>query len=288
MRNFINFFIEKIDKIVFLVLIIISFSFIINRNFFQNSKFNFFTNNIISSVNNQTKQINNYLNLKSDNTRLKSENLALKIQLNSVGIPSNTAYKPKNYNYNVAEIISNSIKHSRNYLIINKGSNDSVKLDDGLVTNNGIIGIINKVSPKYSTAISILNSDIKINSKIKRTNHFGSLQWNGKNHKIMTLFDIPKSANIKINDSVVSGGMSLIFQKDIPIGKVKKIELEEDSNYYVIDVELFEDLSSLSSVYITSNYDKNELETLLGSNNVDLKRSSIIKNLNFRKDLRLN
>lgn len=269
MRNFINFFIEKIDKIVFLILIIISFSFIINRNFFQNSKFNFFTNNIISSVNNQTKQINNYLNLKSDNNRLKSENLALKIQLNSVGIPSNTAYKPKNYNYNVAEIISNSIKHSRNYLIINKGSNDSVKLDDGLVTNNGIIGIINKVSPKYSTAISILNSDIKINSKIKRTNHFGSLQWNGENHKIMTLFDIPKSANIKINDSVVSGGMSLIFQKDIPIGKVKNIELKEDSNYYVIDVELFEDLSSLSSVYITSNYDKNELETLKIDNEIN-------------------
>ena len=85
----------------------------------------------------------------------------------------------------------------------------------------------------------------------------------------MTLFDIPKSANIKINDSVVSGGMSLIFQKDIPIVKVKNIELKEDSNYYVIDVELFEDLSSLSSVYITSNYDKNELETLKIDNEIN-------------------
>ena len=269
MRNFINFFIEKIDKIVFLVLIIISFSLIIDRNFFQNSKFNFFTNTIISAVNNQTKQIKNYLSLKSDNTRLKSENLALKIQLSSVGKNLNTAYKSKNYNYNVAEIISNSIKHSRNYLIINKGSNDSVKLDDGLITNNGIIGIINKVSPKYSTAISILNTDIKINSKIKRTNHFGSLQWNGKDHKIMTLYDIPKSANIKINDSIVSGGMSLIFQKDIPIGKVKNIELREESNYYVINVELFEDLSSLSSVYIISNFNKNELENLKIDNEIN-------------------
>ena len=269
MRNFINFFIEKIDKIVFLVLIIISFSFIINRNFFQNSKFNFFTNNIISTVNNQTKEIKNYLNLKNDNTRLKSENLALKTQLNSIGKNSNTTYKSKKYNYNVAEIISNSIKHSRNYLIINKGSNDSVKLDDGLITNNGIIGIINKVSPKYSTAISILNSDIKINSKIKRTNHFGSLEWNGKDHKIMTLYDIPKSANIKINDSIVSGGMSLIFQKDIPIGKVKDIKLKEESNYYVINVELFEDLSSLSSVYIISNYNKNELDNLKIDNEIN-------------------
>ena len=73
----------------------------------------------------------------------------------------------------------------------------------------------------------------------------------------------------QINDSVVSGGMSFIFQKDIPIGKVKNIELKEDSNYYVIDVELFEDLSSLSSVYITSNYDKNELETLKIDNEIN-------------------
>ena len=269
MRNFINFFIEKIDKIVFLVLIIISFSFVINRNFFQNSKFNFFSNNIISSINKQTKQINNYLNLKSDNVRLKSENLVLKIQLNSVAKHSNTLDKSRNHSYNVAEIISNSIKYSRNYLIINKGSNDSVKLDDGLVTNSGIIGIISKVSPKYSTAISILNSDIKINAKIKRTNHFGSLQWNGKDHKTMTLYDIPKSAKIKINDSVVSGGMSFIFQENIPIGKVKKIELRADSNYYVINVELFEDLSSLSSVYITSNYNKNELENLKIDNEIN-------------------
>tara|TARA_B100000963_G_scaffold46429_1_gene34749 strand:+ start:8755 stop:9564 length:810 start_codon:yes stop_codon:yes gene_type:complete len=269
MRNFINFFIEKIDKIIFLLLLIISFSLILNRNFFQNSKFNFFSNGLISSINNQTKEIDNYLNLRNENTKLKRENLNLKIQLNSKTKNSNATYKSGNYNFNTAEIITNSIKYSRNYLMINKGSNDSVKLDDGLVTNNGIIGIINKVSPKYSTAISILNSDLKINAKIKRTNHFGSLEWNGENHKSMTLHDIPKSANIKINDSVVSGGMSFIFQENIPIGKVKNIKLKDDSNYYLINVELFEDLSSLNSVYIISNYNKDELDNLNIYNEID-------------------
>ena len=269
MRNFINFFIEKIDKIIFLLLLIISFSLILNRNFFQNSKFNFFSNGLISSINNQTKEIDNYLNLRNENTKLKRENLNLKIQLNSKTKNSNATYKSGNYNFNTAEIITNSIKYSRNYLMINKGSNDSVKLDDGLVTNNGIIGIINKVSPKYSTAISILNSDLKINAKIKRTNHFGSLEWNGENHKSMTLHDIPKSANIKINDSVVSGGMSFIFQENIPIGKVKNIKLKDDSNYYLINVELFEDLSSLNSVYIISNYNKDDLNNLNIYNEID-------------------
>ena len=89
MRNFINFFIEKFDKIVFLILLIISFCLVLNRNFFQNSKINFFSNGIISSINNQTKQINNYLNLKNDNANLKRENLDLKIKLNSIFKDSN-------------------------------------------------------------------------------------------------------------------------------------------------------------------------------------------------------
>ena len=84
----------------------------------------------------------------------------------------------------------------------------------------------------------------------------------------MTLYDIPKSANLKINDSVVSGGMSFIFQENIPIGKIKNINLKENSNYFIIDVELFEDLSSLRSVYIISNSNKNELDNLNVNNEI--------------------
>ena len=84
----------------------------------------------------------------------------------------------------------------------------------------------------------------------------------------MTLYDIPKSANIKINDSVVSGGMSFIFQENIPIGKIKNINLKENSNYFIIDVELFEDFSSLRSVYIISNSNKSELDNLNVNNEI--------------------
>ena len=141
MRNFINFFIEKFDKIVFLIFLIISFSLILNRNFFQNSKINFFSNGIISSVNNQTKQINNYLNLKLENANLKRENLDLKIKLNSTFKDSSINYYNGEYKIKIADIVSNSIKYSKNFLMINKGYNDSVKLDDGLITNKGIVGI---------------------------------------------------------------------------------------------------------------------------------------------------
>ena len=59
------------------------------------------------------------------------------------------------------------------------GYNDGVKIDDGIITKFGIIGIINKTSEKFSSGISLLNSEIKINAMIKKTNHFGSLFWDG-------------------------------------------------------------------------------------------------------------
>ena len=62
--------------------------------------------------------------------------------------------------------------------------------------------------------------------------------------------------------------MSFIFQENIPIGKIKNISLKENSSYFIIDVELFEDFSSLRSVYIISNSNKSELDNLNVNNEI--------------------
>jgi rod shape-determining protein MreC len=49
----------------------------------------------------------------------------------------------------------------------------------GVINSLGIVGIEN-TSPNYATVISILNKKSQINAKIKKSNHFGSLIWNGK------------------------------------------------------------------------------------------------------------
>ena len=58
------------------------------------------------------------------------------------------------------------------------------------------------------------------------------MYWNGINHQIMELEDIPKSANISIGDTIISGGMSSIFPRNIPIGVISDFELPESTNYY--------------------------------------------------------
>ena len=47
-------------------------------------------------------------------------------------------------------IINNSIYKKDNFIVINKGKIDGVKNGMGIITNNGIIGIINSTSDNYS------------------------------------------------------------------------------------------------------------------------------------------
>ena len=73
------------------------------------------------------------------------------------------------------------------------------------------------------------------------------------NHQIMELEDIPKSANISIGDTIISGGMSSIFPRNIPIGVISDFKLPESTNYYEISVKLLEDFGSLRNVYVVKN-----------------------------------
>ncbi len=54
--------------------------------------------------------------------------------------------------------------------------------------------------------------------------------------------------------------MSSIFPENIPIGTIKKFDLNVSKSFYSIDVELFNDMSNVKNVYII--YNKNRPEIL--------------------------
>ena len=169
--------------------------------------------------------------------------------------------------YSNAKIISNNISLLKNYLIINKGSIDGVVREMGIISSEGIIGIIDEVSENYSSVMSILNLNSKINAKVKRTSHFGSLEWEGLDIDILILKDIPKTAKINIGDSVVTGGMSAIFPENIKIGIVSNVSTNNNlDNYLRIEIKLHNDMSKLRNIYLLSSLFKNEIEQLKTKN----------------------
>ena len=165
----------------------------------------------------------------------------------------------------LANVIKNTITKKRNFILIDKGSNHGVSLDSGVINSSGIIGIINNVSPDYSSIISILNTDLKINVMVKRLSTIGSLSRDGYNSTKMILSDIPSSNQVKLGDTIITGGMSFYFPKGINIGIISNYQTNETEGYFDIEVSLFNNFSSLNNVYIIDKLDNEQIKKLLNN-----------------------
>ncbi|WP_426093934.1 rod shape-determining protein MreC [Flavobacterium sp. DSR2-3-3] len=267
MQQIFNFIFKNSNRILFLLLLGISLTLTIQSHSFHRSKIissaNFLSGGVYEKVNN----LNEYLNLKTHNDALALENAKLKSLL--FNREDTTAVKKldslkgvKPDDILVSKVIKNSYNMYENYLTLNSGKLDGVKPDMGVINSLGIVGIIENTSKNYSTVISILNKRSQINAKIKKSNHFGSLNWNGKSTGFVQLTDLPRLALIKIGDTIVTGGQSVIFPENINIGTIAKIYRDKLTNYYTLDVKLFNDMTNLGHVYIIKSKDREEIINL--------------------------
>ena len=269
MQQIISFLYKNKYFILFLLLESFAIFFTIQSHSYHRSKFinsaNFVSGGLFNKINN----FKEFLLLKEENVRLAEENVQLKNILNqrdkTVSQKSITEIDTVNYNqkysYISAKVINNNYRKNNNYLTIDKGSSSNIKSDLGVINSKGIIGITKSVSNRYATVLSILNVNSRINVKLMKSDYFGSLSWNNRDYNTVQLLDLPIQANIKIGDTIVTGGKSTIFPEGIPVGTIKDFKTK-NNNYDFINISLFNDMSSIGFVEIILNLDKEEIKEL--------------------------
>jgi rod shape-determining protein MreC len=267
MQQIFNFIYKNSNRLLFLLLLGISFFLTIQSHSYHRSKVissaNFLSGGVYERINN----VSEYLNLRTQNDALAQENAKLRSLLFDV---NDTAAIPKLDSIKglhptdiiVSKVIHNSFNAHENYLTLNSGSLQGVKPDMGVINSLGIVGIIDNTSTNYATVVSILNIKSQINAKLKKSNHFGSLGWNGKSTGYVQLTDIPRLAAIRKGDTIVTGGESVIFPENINIGTVDRIYVDNQTNYYTLDVKLFNDMTNLGHVYIIKSKGREEIINL--------------------------
>ena len=267
MQQIINFIIKNSYRLLFLLLLVLSLTLTITSHTYHRSEYINSANRITGSVYTKINDVNEYLSLKEKNKELASENALLKEMLfnkKDTLITSKTLFRNdlNNFNVVVGKVIRNSFNVRENYITINAGKALGIKTDMGVINDKGVVGIVEKTSPDFATIQSVLNIKSKINAKIKNSDHFGSLVWDGKNVGFAQLIDVPRLASLRKGDSIVTGGNSDIFPENIPVGKIDKIFIDRKTNYYTINVRLFNDMTALAYVYIIENKKKKQKQDL--------------------------
>lgn len=269
MQQIIYFLVKNSYKLLFLLLLGISLTLTIKSHSYHRSEYINSANKITGGIYDKINSGKEYLSLKEKNKFLAEENARLKELLFNTKdtlISKTTTITNPNAIFTVkkAKVIKNVFNSRENYLTLNIGKNDSITTDMGVINDRGIIGIIEKTSANFATVQSVLNIKSRINAKIKNSEHFGTLIWDGKNVGYAQLIDVPRLASLNKGDSIVTGSESEIFPENIPIGKVDKVFVDNKTNYYTINVRLFNDMTSLGYVYVIGNklkQEKKELES---------------------------
>jgi len=212
------------------------------------------------------ENVSYFINYRTENERLAAENLTLKQELDSARAilgfieDSLTIDTPQGFTYISATVVKNSTHLQHNNLLLNKGYAEGISEGMGVITANGVVGIVNSVSKHYSHVISFLSEGQSVSAKLKNDGTFGPMVWEGKSPHEALLYEIPAHTDINVGDTILSSGYSIIYPSDIPLGVVK--ETSTDGVSIKVDVSLFQNFKSLRHVYIVKNNNYREIKEL--------------------------
>lgn len=178
----------------------------------------------------------------------------------------------RHFDFIVAHVINNSIAHPFNYLTINKGSDDGVRPELGVIDRNGVVGIVSTTGAHSARVISLLNPHFRLSCKIKRSEYFGSLVWDGANPTEALLEELPRHTVFAPGDTIVTSGYSAVFPSGLPVGVVIGADTDRNQNFFTLRVKLLADFTTLGNVQVVINNQAEEIRALSAGEENDSKK----------------
>lgn len=254
----------------FVVLEVFCFWLVVENNQYQGARFFNSSNTVVASMNNFSQSVRDYFLLHDVNATLAEENATLRRRLEQdnqlLQAFDTRALRDsaliKRFDFVSAKVVNNHIDLSKNYITINKGTDAGLQPGMAVISPLGAIGKVKTVSNHYSVVTSILHIDVMLSAVLKRTGHFGTIQWDGRNAYFTKFKFIPPHVKPMVGDSIVTSGYNAIFPEGIMIGTITEFSLKDEAIAYDIDVKLSQDFRKLSFVTVVKSTLKHEQDSL--------------------------
>ncbi len=188
--------------------------------------------------------------LRARTTRLLLENSQLReAALENARLRAMLDFKQKSdFDLVSARIIARSAEYFVKTLTLDVGSDQGVRKNMPVIAPAGLVGKILTVSGNTSEAQLILDHNFRAACKIQRSRIHGILVYEGG--RTCRLAQVPKNADVKLGDVVVTSEISGLFPTGIIVGVVKKIKRSDYSLFLQIDVEPAVDFDTLEEVFV--------------------------------------
>ncbi|MBO6027229.1 MAG: rod shape-determining protein MreC [Bacteroidales bacterium] len=267
MYNLIRFIQKHHFVLLFLVLEVLCIVLMtMTQNYHRQKRINT-TNDLVGRIYETGTGIGDYFRLGKVNRELAEENAQLRRQLAVVTDTTKGYLEVINadtiYEFIPARVVNSTVNRPNNYIMINKGIADGIEKDMGVISSNGIVGIVSDVSPHYASVMSLLHSYTTISVRFKDSQQLANLRWENTNYRYGIIDDIPTHLRLRQGDTIVTSSYSYIFPENLMAGTVMELIPSPSGTLNKAKIRFATDFSSLKNVYVIRHTNKAELDELL-------------------------
>ncbi len=187
------------------------------------------------------RQRTSYLLLENSNLRNAAlENYRLREMLK---FKESSAYK-----LIAASVIARDQDQLTRSVTIDAGSADGVAKGDPVILPGGIVGKILRAGKSTSIVQLISDHSFRVACKIQRSRVNGIFQHRDSRTSLLT--QVPKNADVRVGDVVVTSGYSHVFPAEVLVARVIATNSDAPSLFQIIEVEPFVDITTIEDVFI--------------------------------------
>ena len=142
----------------------------------------------------------------------------------------------------IVELMSVDMDPFSRRVVLDKGARDGVSPGQPLIDSNGIMGQIIHTGPFTSNALLITDPNHALPVQIHRSGLRAVALGTGSLN-LLKLAHIPHSADVRIDDRIVTSGLGNRFPSSYPVGKVVEIRRDQGQPFaeiYVVPSAMLE------------------------------------------------
>tara|TARA_B110000037_G_scaffold39279_1_gene48533 strand:- start:25095 stop:25928 length:834 start_codon:yes stop_codon:yes gene_type:complete len=265
MRNLIQFLKKFRGFLIFFILQVFVLTLFFNSKDYHRSKMTNTSSSIIGWFIEKKYNIDKHFSLSDANEKLLDANAKLKAQqpesfylLQGDIYYVNDTLKKEQFQYIPATVINSSSNKRNNYFTLNKGSAQGVEVGMGVISDDGVIGIIADVSHHYSIVMTVLTEKSSTNVKLLKNNEYWFLTWDGLDSDFAQIDDVKRDITIEIGNDVVTRGGGTQFPEGVPVGTIEEIISKDGEQTMGLNVKLNVNYNAVYHVYVIKNMMKDE------------------------------
>ncbi|MDA9792963.1 rod shape-determining protein MreC [Bacteriovoracaceae bacterium] len=156
----------------------------------------------------------------------------------------------------LAQVVSMD-SNNKHVFRINKGSVDGIRERAPVITLNGLVGYIYRVTKNYADVLTILDQNNRVDSIVSRTRSHGIVE--GLSTDKCRMKYVVRTEDVKDGDQIITAGLGDMYPKGIKVGTISKVEKESYGITQYIEVTPTVDFHRLEEVAVLTKITEQDI-----------------------------